>query len=106
MSDFYKLVGTEVVPIEDDGLGNALLEWAKQLEKGTHVAKDWVNGHFVSTVFLGRALGFFSDKPLVFETMVFSDDCEAWQDRCATYEEAQNMHQRGMEYAAAMNPTE
>lgn len=63
---------------------------------------DWTEiGHFkVSTVFLGINHGF--DPPILFETMIFggAEDGE-YQTRCATYEEALEMHREGVRVAEA-----
>jgi len=51
------------------------------------VAQFEVNGHQISTVFLGLDHGFGSDTPIVFETMIFGGSNEICE-RYATYEEA------------------
>lgn len=52
----------------------------------------------VSTVFLGLNHNWSdSKKLLVFETMVFGGDYDGEMERCSTWEEAVEMHQRMVE---------
>jgi len=49
----------------------------------------------VSTVFLGmnhRTMG--PGEPLLFETMIFGGDMDGELERCSTYAQAEEMHQR------------
>jgi hypothetical protein len=97
---FYKLdKNKNVVP-------SSMEEWATFIE-GTfpanykHVGDDIVNGHRVSTVFLGLCQNFdFRDKtPIVFETMVFQNDrSDIYQERYATWKQAEEGHQRAIEW--------
>jgi hypothetical protein len=78
------------VPVDD------VLVWANMLEdpKIKVVAYDEINGHRVSTVFLGLDHRFGEGDPLLFETMVFSDDADynEFQDRYTTWDEAYRGH--------------
>lgn len=63
-----------------EGKEITLEEWSKTYEYDDRVLyQEHVNGFFVSTVFLGLDHSFGdSDKPLIYETMVFIDG--KWRD--------------------------
>ena len=79
-----------------------LMEWAEQFETmDRHVAKDVINGHRVSTIWLGLDHNYFGGKPLLFETMIFVDEHggnDIYVDRYSTWEEAQIGHLRAIEW--------
>jgi hypothetical protein len=55
----------------------------------------------VSTVFLGldHRYSFSRNPPLVFETMVFDDySDDIYMRRCSTWEEAEEMHEKAVEW--------
>ncbi len=87
MSDWYKLEGRKVVgPIGMDEIGAGI----------HHVGRDTLHGSEVSTVFLGLDHSWGSGPPLVFETMIFGGPNDQYQERYATYEEAEAGHKRAM----------
>lgn len=101
MPKFYKLIGKTPFPC-------TIEEWALWLEKNQDkkvVAQEEVGPLQVSTVFLGldhNLLGY--GPPLLFETMIFGESMEghfldSYCDRCATYEDAVDMHRKGVEEA-------
>lgn len=55
---------------------------------------DVADGVSVSTVFLGLDHGFDSDKPVLFETMVFGGPLDQEQERFCTWAEAVDGHER------------
>jgi hypothetical protein len=63
-------------------------------------------GFRLSSVFLGLDHQFYDGPPLLFETMIFderSDDADGiYQERCATWNEAEAMHKRAIERARAL----
>lgn len=88
------------------------IEWAKWFEENSSrrkVARQNIGRRcwpfkkmLVSTVFLGLDhADFGSDKPLLFETMVFFEG--SWMDidckRCSTYAEAQEQHKKAVAWA-------
>lgn len=79
----YILDGHEPVPVD-------LMTWARWFETADrHVARTEVRpGVMVSTVFLGIDHSFGTGKPLLFETMVFSDYGGDNEVRYATWDEA------------------
>jgi len=77
----------------------SIKEWSNQAHKfystgGKHVGDDFIDGHRISTVWLGVDHNYFSDSaPLLFETMVFDKDknsiyCELY----STWDEAEEGH--------------
>lgn len=91
-------------PIEVD-----LMAWANWVgdPKNKIVKQEDVKTLWVSTVFLGLDHN-WGDKgpPILFETMVFGMKADGemnmggeYQDRCATWEEAEEMHKKGVEFA-------
>ncbi len=75
------------------------MEWAKLIEDSEYkrVAETTLpDGKWVSTVWLGLDHSFGGDKPLIFETMVFSrkdDENDLDYQRYSTLEEAQKGHE-------------
>lgn len=112
-SMYFKLVDRKVVPC-------TLEEWCAVMEGQRHVALTPIGGWWVSTVFLGLDHGFSSRDdaaPVVFETMMYSDekhetqwfdggkheysDWADYQTRCCTWEEAELMHQAAYDQVCA-----
>jgi hypothetical protein len=87
MSEHYILDGRNAVKTD-------LMTWARWFEKGTerHVADETINGHRISTVFLGVDHSFGQGPPLLFETMVFGGSLNQEQDRYTTWEQAEAGH--------------
>jgi hypothetical protein len=93
-SQLYRLVGTEVEPVEN------LEQWAMWFDQGERrIARTELSDAMISTVFLGTDHGFSSDRaPILFKTMVFpvrdgvTGMYEIDQYRCSTYAEALEMH--------------
>jgi hypothetical protein len=76
-----------------------LAEWAADqfdCESRRTVARDDIDGVRVSTVFLGLDHSFNGGPPLLFETMIFGGPHDQWQERCSTWEEAEEMHKRAV----------
>jgi hypothetical protein len=92
---FYKLVGHEVVPVYD------IEEWARGFDTKRHVAqtKKFIGHVYISTVFLGLDHSFFSDIPLLFETMIFGGRDNRYQERYSTWDEAVKGHKRAVRRA-------
>lgn len=87
MKMFYRLEGHTPVPV------NSIMEWAEWLEKADRkVAHNTINGVEVSTAFLGIDHAFSSDRPLLFETMIFGGFYDGYQRRCSTWEDAEALH--------------
>lgn len=87
MTDKYILKGHEAVRCDD------LMTWANWLEKADrHVRKHEADGVRVSTVFMGLDHSFGDGPPLLFETMIFGGPHDGFQDRFATWEEAEEGH--------------
>jgi hypothetical protein len=77
------------------------IEWAIQFEKQNRVVKQTqIQDVRVSTVFLGLDYG-YGGQPLLFETMIFGGENDGYCDRYATWEEAEEGHQRACELVVA-----
>lgn len=81
-----------VVPTDD------LNEWGIFFESSDRiVAQDTINDILVSTVFIGLDHGFNSQRPVVFETMIFGGEFDQHQERYCTWNEALSGHIRCVE---------
>ena len=89
MSEYFILEGKEIVSA-------TVQEWSTMFSNrnGRTVAKTQIDGFMVSTVFLGLDHAFDEGPPMLFETMVFSNRGGDYQERCSTYEQAEEMHER------------
>lgn len=100
MSDRYVINADNTVTKMDD-----LTEWAKRFETDQRrIARTAMpDGRIVSTVFLGLDHRYGdSHPPALFETMIFPSDknfSEEWGERCATYSQALQQHERGIKEA-------
>lgn len=98
MTDKYILKGHEPVKEPD------LMKWAQWFETASRtVRKDTaivdvagrpVGTIDVSTVFLGLDHSFGRGPPMLFETMVFGGPLDHECERCSTWEEAEQQHER------------
>ncbi len=91
MSDRFILEDKVPVPCDD------LIKWAKWFgttENRRVASTDYDNDVNVSTVFLGLDHSYGGGPPLIFETMIFGGDHDSYQDRCSTWEEAEEMHKK------------
>lgn len=96
MSDKFILVGHEPKEVHD------LLEWANWYETAErHVALTQVGDKRVSTVFLGLDHRYGEGPPLLFETMIFDGKGDSYQERCSTWEQAEEQHRKAVAVAAA-----
>lgn len=104
MSRKYVLNADKTVSLMED-----LVEWSNRFEETDRRIERTVmpDGRIVSTVFLGIDHNYSnSGAPLVFETMVFPSDkdySEEWCERCSTYQQALQQHQRGIEEAERLS---
>ncbi|MGH9903932.1 MAG: hypothetical protein ACRD68_19145 [Pyrinomonadaceae bacterium] len=86
----FILDGRKVIPCTEVGQWG---HWFMNAER--HVGRTEVGPYVVSTVFVGLDYSFGeSERPLVFETMVFEDKEEVEREFYATWEEAEAGHAR------------
>lgn len=87
--DKFILINKEPV-IEPD-----LVKWGKFMEdfNNRRVAVYDQGMVHVSTVFLGIDHGFFDGPPVLFETMIFRGNHDGYQERYATWDEAERGHE-------------
>lgn len=86
--EHYILEGKTIKVVDD------LMEWARWFEKADRQVNktDITDEISVSTIFLGLDHSFSDGPPLLFETMIFGGEHDQYQDRYATYEEAEAGH--------------
>ena len=91
----YILEGKEPKAIDD------VLEWGRWFEAADrHVAQTVLrSGVRVSTVFLGLDHSFGGGTPALFETMIFGGRHNEYQERYATWEEAEEGHEQAVKLA-------
>jgi hypothetical protein len=96
MTDKYILEGKKPKPVDD------ILEWGKWFETADrHVAQTNLGGDVrVSTVFLGLDHSFGGGTPMLFETMIFGGEHDQYQERYATWEEAEAGHSQAVKLAS------
>lgn len=91
----YRLDGQTPVLCHD------LTDWAEAMKHNRHVKDEQVGDTRISTVFLGldHNHNWQGGPPLLFETMTFTKDGTSEDDyeRCSTWEEAEQQHQRVVE---------
>ena len=93
----YILNGHTPVPTSD------LLNWGLWMESKERIVKQEDIGSMkISTVFLGLDHS-FSEKgpPLLFESMIFNGPLDETQDRCSTWDQAEEMHENMCKRARA-----
>lgn len=90
---YYILEGK--TPVEEPDV----LKWASWMAEGDrHVNyTELPNEVNVSTVFLGIDHSFLSDRPILFETMIFGGEHDEFQERYSTWEQAEAGHQKAIE---------
>ncbi len=94
----------------------SLMEWAEFFEGGKNriVKQETVDGYWISTVFIGITMNFYSRndenfKPAIFETMIFrgqGGESLDYMDRAATWDEALECHAKAIEFVKAGCPGE
>ena len=84
MSEYYDRKGN---PMTSTQWANSFTE-----KRDKRVAKDTVNGHDISTVWLGLNHQWGDGPPLIFETMVFGGPLDQETRRYSTEEEALEGH--------------
>ena len=90
MKLYYILDGHTPVPCDDP------MEFARWFEEADRqVGDDEVDGHRVSTVFLGINHAFTPGPPILFETMIFPES--ELVGRYSTWDDAEAGHRRAVE---------
>ena len=89
MGKYYILDGHTVVVCDN------VLQWAMWFKKANRHIDKTIKGEVeVSTVFLGLDHSFGDGAPLLFETMIFGGEHDQYQERYATWEEAEAGHKK------------
>lgn len=90
MSGLYKIINDRITKL-DDSDPDRFTEWEKSRNEW-HI-KTEIDLVSISTVFLGIDHGFGNtEKPILFETMIFGGKYDGWQRRYSTPEEARTGH--------------
>ena len=82
---------------------NDIIEWGRAMEKDRIVKQDQIGDVGISTVFLGLDHQFGEGEPLLFETMIFGGKEDNYQDRCSTWEQAEEMHLKAKKIVEGKN---
>lgn len=105
MTDKFILQGHIPIPCEDIFIWG---RWLEENRKSKIVSQETIGHYFVSTVFLGLDHRYNDGPPLLFETMIFDDREKTkigtsgdigYQERCSTWEQALEMHERAKAFA-------
>ena len=68
-------------------------EWGRFFETANRIVKQETIGEVrVSTVFLGIDHQHGDGPPVLFETMIFGGSHDGYQERCSTWQQAEDMH--------------
>jgi hypothetical protein len=96
----YILEGHKPIPVDD------ILAWGQWFENmdNSRVAFTELENCEVSTVFLGLDHQWGTGPPLLFETMIFGGSHNEYQERYATWEEAEDGHKRAIAMAKEISP--
>lgn len=87
----YWILDTEKRP----KLVASIEEWGRFYETADSIVKqEEIGGVRISTVFLGIDHQFGDGPPILFETMIFGGEHDQYQDRCSTWKQAEDMHEK------------
>ncbi len=72
-----------------------LQTWGKFFESADRTVKqETIDAVKISTVFLGIDHSCNDGPPVLFETMIFGGEHDGHQERCSTWKQAEQMHER------------
>jgi hypothetical protein len=98
-SMFYVLRNRLAVPVD------SVEEWGRQFETtDRRVIVEEIGAYIISTVFVGVDHLFGGELPLIFETIIFPTGTvdEIYCDRCGTWQEAVDMHERAVAHVLGL----
>jgi hypothetical protein len=93
-NEYYILKDKTPIPVDD------FMEWAKWNQNADRtVKKTEIGDIIISTVFLGLNHSFDAgtNKPLLFETMIFGGELDGDMWRYSTWEEAEEGHEKAVQ---------
>lgn len=91
MQTGYWILDADKRPVKTDDV----LVWGRYFETADRVVKQEMIGDVrVSTVFLGIDHNWSGGPPVLFETMIFGGEHDQYQDRCSTWKQAEQMHEK------------
>ena len=82
-------------PVESSAI--EYLMWEEENPTKRIVKQDNIGDIRISTVFLGLDHSFISDKPILWETMIFGGEQDQYQKRYTSYEDALTGHQKALD---------
>ena len=100
MSDWYRLEGK--MPVRCKSFIEAAVAFEDVASR--RVALSIIGDLRVSTVFLGMDHSWGDGPPILFETMIFGGPNDQHQDRCSTWEEAEEMHKKAVDLVKSTSP--
>ena len=71
--------------------------WEEENPTKRIVKQDTIGDIRISTVFLGLDHSYNSDKPILWETMIFGGKQDQYQERYSSYEDALIGHQKALD---------
>ena len=87
----YWILDSDKRPVQTSDV----LEWGRFYETQDRiVARSKIGDVQISTVFLGIDHSWDNGTPVLFETMVFGGNHDQYQERCSTWKQAEDMHER------------
>jgi len=101
LSNGIPSLGCYILDENNNVVKGDLIDTAIMRESGRFIVKQEMIGDIkISTVFLGvdHSFDFLGDHiPIVFETMIFGGEHNDYQTRCATWDQALEMHQTAVD---------
>lgn len=94
---YYILDGKTVIPVSCKEWGDWAIENSPNMCPRVAIT-ELLEGIIVSTIFVGTPF-------TIFETMIFGGEHDGYQERYATWEEAEAGHQRAIELIFEVQPT-
>lgn len=86
MSDYFIMDGKRVIPVSP-------IEWGQWFsDADLRIRQTPVGPYWISTIFIGSAMGDKNDRPLIYETAVFRGQEEVGMYRSASRKEALAIH--------------
>ena len=71
-------------------------KWLQENPEKKAVKQEHIGDIFISTVFLGLDHAWFSDIPVLWETMIFGGEHDRYMDRYTSHEDSLEGHQAAL----------
>ena len=73
------------------------VDWMENNPQRKVVKQEHIGDVYISTVFLGLDHSWNSDIPVLWETMIFGEEYDQYQDRYTSYKDALEGHKKALE---------